>query len=124
MELIGISAEERKAQKAGKQGIDKRKKTFGKVDISTRFLYNTVIAQGSKTSLLSTGKHRIQSEVNGNGSFWYAPEKRVISINKGHNLTQKIKIEIKSDHTVSDDYGKKGNVETWKQRKTYSHMPD
>ena len=34
------------------------------------------------------------------------------------------KIEIKSDHTVSDDHGKKGNVETWKQRKTYSHMPD
>ena len=34
------------------------------------------------------------------------------------------KIEIKSDHIVSDDYGKKGNVETWKQRKTYSHMPD
>ena len=27
------------------------------------------------------------------------------------------KIEIKSDHIVSDDYGKKGNVETWKQRK-------
>ena len=36
----------------------------------------------------------------------------------------KKKIEIKSDHTVSDDHGKKGNVETWKQRKTYSHMPD
>ena len=82
------------------------------VDISPRFLYNTVIAQGRKT-----GRYR-------SGSFWYAVEKRVISINKGHNLTQKIKIEIKSGHTVSDGHEKKGNVETWKQRKTYSHMPD
>lgn len=75
-------------------------------------------------SVSSTGKPRISREVSRNGSFWYAPEKRVISINKGHNLTQKIKIERKSDHIMSDDREKKGNVETWKQRKTYSHMPD
>ena len=47
-------------------------KTSGMVDIFTRFLYNTVIAQGRKTSSSSTGKHRIHSEVNVNGSFWYA----------------------------------------------------
>ena len=47
-------------------------KTSGMVDIFTRFLYNTVIAQGRKTSSSSTGKHRIHSEVKVNGSFWYA----------------------------------------------------